>query len=465
MKKLVLALAFLLIPSISSAILLDGFVGEKNLFPGSLGSTFVKQYDVNQFSLDADNSLGSPTATFTASRGASNPATYIDANGVVQVTTTSDEARWTQGYYDSSGFTSAPGLLIEGAGTNLLTYGIFSADTAGLATGWNIADDVTNAQTMSIVAETLTNIAGSQAQRWQHTFGDGSYSLYKQNLGVDTVAQNDVLTLSVWLKGTVTSITSLALSIREQDNAGVSGTTTSGSDIKASISSTEWRRFSYTVTAIDADVNRAELRILVFHPGSGSIDLQIAGAQLEKNPYATSFCPTTTAALTRNEEILEYPIASNRTAATETIVIKFRPNYANGVAGGDQFLIDSDTKSRNLRYTSGSNDFEIFPNETDTVGSTVADLVNDTWAANASITLGMSVQSTGDPNIAGYYNGVADGTNTNTDFTANAWGAAWQIGADNGTANNFFGIIESVAVFNKVLSASEHLEVYNILNQ
>jgi len=50
----------------------DGF-GE---FNESL--TFLKRYDINQGTLDADKYTGSPTATFTRSSGATTPATTIE---------------------------------------------------------------------------------------------------------------------------------------------------------------------------------------------------------------------------------------------------------------------------------------------------------------------------------------------------------------------------------------------------
>lgn len=57
-----------------------------------------------------------------------------------------------------------------------------------------------------------------------------------------------------------------------------------------------------------------------------------------------------------------------------------------------------------------------------------------------------------------------DGTDTNTDFTAPGWGTDFQVGADNGTANNFFGIIHNIAFFSTTLSAAEHASVNTILN-
>ena len=85
------------------------------------GNTFYADYSDGL--LDANKSSGSPTATYAATRGASNPATYIDSSGAIQTTTISNVGRFTYGYYDSSGYTAftKAGLMIEGARENLTT--------------------------------------------------------------------------------------------------------------------------------------------------------------------------------------------------------------------------------------------------------------------------------------------------------------------------------------------------------
>src|SRR3990170_2256597 len=94
-----------------------------NKFPPGL--TFLKDYG-NSNILGADYAKGDGTSTYTASRSATNPATYIDANGTIQLVTTSNIPRYNSGYYDETGFHTVDsngqrvrGLVIEGAGTNL----------------------------------------------------------------------------------------------------------------------------------------------------------------------------------------------------------------------------------------------------------------------------------------------------------------------------------------------------------
>ena len=180
------------------------------------GLTFAKKYSIGQNSLNADYYSGSGAATFTASRDATHPATYIDSSGVIQATTTSDVPRWTSGFYDDTGYNTAPGLLIEGARTNLLVHGIFDTDAGvGLATGWNDSDDVTNVATYTLVEESIMNISSSHAQRWQRILGDGTYDqIYSTVTAVGSIAQNDKVTFSVWLKGAVPGISLLRLVIK-----------------------------------------------------------------------------------------------------------------------------------------------------------------------------------------------------------------------------------------------------------
>lgn len=429
------------------------------------GLTFLKDYRSNNGTLDADFNLGSPTATFTASRDATHPATYIDSDGIIQATTTSDVPRWTSGFYATNGiYTAGPGLLIEGARTNLIKNGIFGADTAGLADNWTLSDDVTNAVTKTVVEETVTNISNSHAQRLQQTFGDGTTtSIISDKTAAGTFTVDETATASVWLKGTLTGISSLKLTIKQYDNADAAGTVLSDSDIKATVSASIWKRFEFSTVTADADADKVEFQIVVLHPGSGSIDLYIVGAQVEQAPYASSFIPTTAAALTRNEEILEHVILNNRTAATESMVISLSPGFKSGTAGS-KYFVDTDTKRRRWFFSS-ANEVLIYGNASDSATSLISNLVDENYSANQLITLGASFKITSTPYIAGYFDGVADGTDESTDnFTTPAWGTNFQIGAANDTSNNFFGIIHSIAFFNKALSVAEHQNVYDILN-
>ena len=112
--------------------------------------TFLADY--GDESLDADYSRGSPTATFSASRDATHPATYFDSSGVMQKTETSNVGRFNYGYYDTSGYHAftTSGVLIEEACMNYLKTTIFDADgnADGIADNWSISDSVSGVITI-----------------------------------------------------------------------------------------------------------------------------------------------------------------------------------------------------------------------------------------------------------------------------------------------------------------------------
>ena len=199
--------------------------------------------------------------------------------------------------------------------------------------------------------------------------------------------------------------------------------------------------------------------LLVVTPFANSgenFDITITGVQIEKSTFATSFIPTTTAALTRNKETNKYEIAGNRTAATESCVVKLVIGAANSKPG-DRGIIDSDTKRRMAKFQSNDDGIQAYPNFTDSSSSSVVDLINEFWTANTEFTIGFNFQHSS-PFVAGFINGVADGTNdTDDDFTNPAWGTYWWLAGDNTGAEQLNGSIAGIARFNRLLSAAEHL--------
>lgn len=433
-----------------------------------LGMTFFKDFENNQATGNADFSLGSNEATFTASRSASTPATFIDSNGVVNATTTSNELRFTSGYYATNGiFTVGSSLLLEGASTNLLIHSIFDADAgSGLATGWSVVDDVTNVLTTTLISETVTNISGSQAQRLEQTFGDGTFFIiFSANSAVGSLVQDEKATFSVWLKGSITA-DSVTLSIQEKDSAGVSGTRTDSADIKATLSSTEWKRFEFTMTSVDADASRFNAQIRVMHSGTGSMDLNIVGAQVEQASYPSSLIPTTSAALTRNIEVLTYITASNFVGGDDgTIAISLRPVMLLDELPSDNldFIlieIDSDNNWNFNNETSAGNNYRF---RTESGGVTLsadgtADPYDGIRYSLHSVIGTYSTTSSGGDKIVVYDDGVDDGSNADYTTPIGSLPTNIQIQSSAGQAM----MIDKLAFFNKRLSATEALEVHNL---
>ena len=386
-------------------------------FPNGL--TFLADYSSD---LDADFSRGSPTATFTRTGGATKPATYFDSSGVMQKTVVTDDPRYNHGYYDATGwhaFTN-PGVLIEGASTNLIAYSYSYQDATWTASNVTVADGDIDAPDGTTNASTFTASAGNGTV------------LLAANTGTD--AQ----TYSVFLK-------------RKTGIGTISITADSGGNYTTVTLSTDWRRFTVTATA---GTQKCGIKI-----ATNTDAIYVWGSQFENIAFATSFIPTVDAALTRNAETLKYEIAGNRTAAMESCVVKFVMESASGLPLTNS-LTDTDTKRRYFRFRS-TDDVGISPNYDDSGNCYVTDIINEAWTANTEMTLGYAIQHSS-PYIAGYFDGVVDGTNeTADDFTDPAWGTYFWVGSDKDGVNQLYGTIFSIAFFNKVLSAEEMLTYHN----
>lgn len=430
--------------------------------------TFLADYKNEQ--LDADYSEGSPTATFVADRDATHPATYFDANGVMQKTTTANVGRFNYGYYDTTGWHKWSdgncGVTIEGASTNYLAHSIFDAGET-LATGWSDWHNTASAITYSLVDVSSTFNVGTtvQSQRMEYTgeAGDSGAQWSITNTLFEIVEQDDYLVLSVYVKGSIPDGI-VKLLVTFADSEWGNETQQFSSDFAGSISSTEWRKFTFALqyTGITANAFNAQVTINIQDVDNAeTIDIQVACFQLEKSTFATSFIPTTSGALTRNWETLKYPISGNRNVTAESMVVKLAPEFASNLVAY-AYISATDGDRRDTRFGGADNDVDIFPNETDTAICRILDLVNENWTANTEMTLGHAVQHSS-PYIAGYYDGVADGTNeTTTDFADNTWGTYFWVGSNSSSLVQLNGTIFSIAFFNEVLSASDMLHYYNV---
>lgn len=395
------------------------------LFPPRL--TFFKDFTASS-GLDADFAMGSGKATFTASRSATTPATYVDSNGVIQLTTTSNVPRFQGGFYNATGFHPidtngklARGLMIEGASTNrcLYSYDFTQANWAKV----NVSADndsvvCPDGSTQTTVTLTSSAINGTVLQAF--------------------VVASATRTFSIWLK--------------RKTGTGNIDITYNGVNYTTVTLSTDWRRFQVSGALLNPSCG---IRITT----SGDA-IYAWGTQFEDSPYATSFIPTTTAALTRNAEVLKYNILNNRTAAQESIFVKFALNGAL-TAGVVRFLDATDTKDRRIAFTAIP-DIRTRANNTDSSGSNTVDAVE--MAINTSFVYGAVYKHTS-PYAAAFRNGIASGTNETVDDWINPnWGTFFYIGSSNVPDSQLSGIIQSIAIFNRALSAGEVAQVTQLLN-
>lgn len=397
------------------------------------GLTFYKSHRYAS-SVNANYSIGSGTGTFTASRGASNPATYVDAFGVVWLVTTSNTPRFTQGFYDTTGFVSRPGLMMERASTNLLQDSYFADGSTTyweVITGGTVAADTTYSNPYG--AGQIEKIVGTAINQGMVT------STAKKVADV----QGTKYTVSALVRGTG--------SVKLYWSDAI--TQVSGEFI---LDPNEWTRVQFTFLA--AATTTSLVGVINF--ANAALTCYVANIQCEANPYATSFIPTTTAALTRNQEKLTYLTSGNRTAATESVFIKFTVESAFTSDANYRLLTDTVNVGRYFSRETGTSVIKVFPNIT----NNGAVFINTTTspAAGTSYVLGATMNSAGTPGLTVYIDGVSEGT-TDAGFTAPAWGTYFSCGHYATGDHNLDGIIQSVAFFSDAKSAGDVLAISNIL--
>ena len=437
------------------------------------GLTFYKNYEdltTGQHvatDLDADFSIGSATATFTCDRSTSSPGTYIDDNGVIQLCSATDNtARVRGGYYDATGFHAQKGLMVEGSGTNYLKQSIFATDTNsdGISDNWSKFENCAGATIETRVSDNTFNLSNHKVTRMQYAGNpadnNSSYILYSDNTDVGSFAQGDMVVVSVWIKGSTTA-GNVVIGFREFDSSAVAGTTHYSSSILSSISS-EWKKFTYTLACEDADCDRVDFRIGISGDidANETVDLYVSCPQLEKMPYATSFIPTTTAALTRGAETLKYALAGNRTVASESIFVKFSP-MGHALKNGVHYLSSTDIKDRKILAGGAGGWTNCQPNATDSSGCST--FTGDDFLSNISYVTTVTC-SHNSPYVLSYTDGLANGLgDTSDDFTNNAWGTYFYIGSSSVSVSQIDGIIQSCAFYSDAKGAADVSQITALL--
>ena len=414
------------------------------------GLTFAKIYSklptgpVTAAQLAADYSVGSATATYTVDRTGANvsPGTYVDDNGVVQLLSAVDDiARVQGGYYDATGFHAQKGLMIEAAGTNLLQDSYF-AD--GTTTYWRseFAGGV-----VSTTTERTNVYGGGQVLKIVGT---------DANFGMRTA----VASQPTFVLGTVYTVSAL---VRGSGDARFKIAITGGAsmvDTADTLQDGYWQKMTYTFTADVSNIGNVGII-----RGGTSMTCYVAYIQLEASPYATSFIPTTTTALTRPADVLKYAIAGNRTAASESIFVKFAPEYnATSLTTAAWFFANDGTNNRIATVDTAGNDYRILFKPNLTAGPTVAS--ETIVSINTSYTLAFISNSADvDPNALLYVDGASESVSytPNTNFTPNDWSGNFYVGLRNNGLQQINGVYQGLAVYSGVKSAPDTSSITTIL--
>ena len=203
----------------------------------------------------------------------SSIGTYVDENGIIQ-TATADAPRFD---HDPTTGESL-GLLIEESRTNLvLSSSIYSGS---LLSGWNV-QGATQAPATSVAPDNST---------------DGIKVIVTSNVGLNLnqfipsgISVGQTYTASIWLKGTVGQQIYFT-----GDGTAQTLVTFNG----------EWQRVSNVFTASSSSAYVGAEIYNRSNPGAPlpNVTFEAWGAQLEEGSFATSYIPTTGAALTRSAD-------------------------------------------------------------------------------------------------------------------------------------------------------------------
>jgi hypothetical protein len=243
-----------------------------------------------------------PTPATFSSR--TSTATFYDSAGTVQ-TAASGVARSNAFFPDSNGVMRSAGLLLEAAGTNLVTY---SEQFDNAAWSKTLSANTSTISANSAVAPDGT----STADKIVTTVNNGIH-------GVDrspaiTVTSGTTYTISVYAKAAGWSRIGIragasALNLRctvDLSTGAIINNTAGIASVKFLPNS--WYHISITGIATSTSFSvifeaHNTTSVQSSETGDGTSGIFVWGAQLEASPYATSYIPTVASAVTRSADV------------------------------------------------------------------------------------------------------------------------------------------------------------------
>ena len=385
------------------------------------GLTFYADYENKYGELNAAYSIGSPIATFTCDRtGATiSPGTYIDSNGVIQLMPADDNTpRFTSGYYDATGFHAKRGLLIEGQRTNLLTYSSTPENAAWTKTSITAA----NADVGSSSPDGTATAPSLTATGANGTFLRASGATGQ--------------TYSVFIK-------------RKTGTGKIYVTANGGTNYTEVTVTSGWARFQETRASASQTCG-----IKIETSGDA---IYVWNNQYEAAPYMSSPIECPTDAVTRNGDVLKYLISGNRTAAQETIAIKFAPENTHVNDGVTTYLLDSSPDRIIIYKGATSSKLGFRPNATDSGGS---EAITSTSATKNTSSVFCGVANGVHPFT--YFDGVYENTDADS-YIIPSLGQYFYIGSKADGTEQSNAIIQKVAFFNRALSTTEVAQVSELM--
>ncbi|HAJ89914.1 MAG TPA: hypothetical protein DCM27_02705, partial [Rhodospirillaceae bacterium] len=348
----------------------------------SLGMDFTNgasgRYTLNG---TAYNSLSSFLTASGGTFARNSVATYFDSTGTLQ-TVSNNTPRFD---YDPVTHQSK-GILIEESRTNLLNYSM-TFNTSS----WNLARS-----NIQLAATTSPDGTMNAVKLYNNGVAGGSYAGYFRNYQA-----NQTYTYSVYAKKADMSYITMVIyatvgwiadgNVIFDLNAGTA--TMYGTGISAyhiSALPNGWYRCSITATFGSTNTN-TQYPVLLLNPQTDGVSgVYLWGAQLEQAPFATSYIPTTTAAVTRAADVMTIPTASWWNAGEGTLFANTSTLYSSAtdnVTIRDVMRINDGTANNFHRLFQYRNKYG---GSTNVGGSLVADVQTGTVVAGTTYGVGYS---------------------------------------------------------------------------
>ena len=313
---------------------------------GAQATLYLDFPDLGGGQVDTTPTFGTVSPTFTRS-GAT--ATTVGSDGLVIKNIGANVPR---SYYDPTSLTYL-GYLVEGARTNILLESEALDDTTGgwvAATRASVSANATTAPDGTTTADKLVedSTAASTHFTGQVFVKAGSAMAYT----VSVFAKQGGRT---WFALQATSTGASANAWFDVANGVVgitSGTYTSiSSTIKAYPNG--WYRCSLSYTTDTDTVDNLNIILAegdgdITYSGDGVSSAFFWGAQKEAAAVASSYIPTTTAAVTRNADVLTYPTTGWLNAAAGTIAVEATPFAPNSAE--TEIFVEIDDGTTNERF-------------------------------------------------------------------------------------------------------------------
>ncbi len=374
---------------------------------------------------------------------------YIDAVMFTFGTITSDYVPTTTQPMDNN-----RGIIIEEQRMNYLKTSSFETDSNsdGVADNWGKGGNTTNPPTYSIDASYYKHNSKSQRIQYTGVAGDSGkyFQLFSDLTGVGTFAPDDIASGSVYYRGSTSGVT-LGLTVHWYDAAGgwISGDTSSVFPTPSSA----WQRFTNTTTAAPANTSQAKVEIIISNVDDGdTVDIYFDAAQLEEGAFATSYIPTTTAAVTRAKDNLSYATSGNILANMGTISLWVKPNYHYDNSGTEfgYFSVNGFSDGIVMYYAQASDQYTVYYKNNFKQGAahTSSNDIYNTWTH-----LAFAYNSDTDSYVL-YENGVAYTMSiTATELTLPVSFYLNNTGSGNNTTSD-------LRIYNTALSATQVADIY-----